>query len=204
MGEVILKNKVVMVSDEVHCELLFNGNKHIPFASISEEFAQNSIVCQAGSKTFNLAGLGASTIIIPNRRLREEFNAARSGIMPQPSVLSLVALEAAYRDGDEWLEQVLAYLQGNLDFMLAYFREHIPRIKIIKPEGTYLVWLDCRALGMDNLALREFFLDKARVGFDDGYIFGPAGIGFQRVNIACPRSILEDAVKRIEMAVNNL
>ena len=204
MGEVILKNKVVMVSDEVHCELLFNGNKHIPFASISEEFAQNSIVCQAGSKTFNLAGLGASTIIIPNRRLRDEFNAARSGIMPQPSVLSLVALEAAYRDGDEWLEQVLAYLQGNLDFMMAYFMEHIPRIKIIKPEGTYLVWLDCRALGMDNLALREFFLDKARVGFDDGYIFGPAGTGFQRVNIACPRSILEDAVKRIEMAVNNL
>jgi len=115
-----------------------------------------------------------------------------------------VALEAAYRDGDEWLEQVLAYLQGNLDFMLAYFMEHIPRIKIIKPEGTYLVWLDCRALGMDNLALREFFLDKARVGFDDGYIFGPAGTGFQRVNIACPRSILEDAVKRIEVAVNNL
>jgi cystathionine beta-lyase len=204
MGEIMLKHKTVMVSDEVHCELLFDGHKHIPFASISEEFAQNSIVCQAGSKTFNLAGLGASTIIIPNQRLRDEFNAARSGIMPQPSVLSLVALEAAYREGDEWLEQVLVYLQGNLDFMMTYFKEHIPRIKVIKPEGTYLVWLDCRALDMDNLTLRNFFLEKARVGFDDGYIFGPAGTGFQRVNIACPRSILEDALKKIEMAVNNL
>jgi cystathionine beta-lyase len=204
MGEVMLKHNIVMVSDEVHCELLFDGHKHVPFASISEEFARNSIVCQAGSKTFNLAGLGASTIIIPDRRLRDEFNAARSGIMPQPSVLSLVALEAAYRDGDEWLEQVLVYLQGNLDFMLAYFKEHIPRIKVIKPEGTYLVWLDCRSLGMENLALHEFFVDKARVGLDDGYIFGPGGTGFQRMNIACPRSILEEALKRIEVAVNNL
>jgi cystathionine beta-lyase len=204
IGKLMLEHQVVMVSDEVHCELLFDGHKHIPFASISEEFAQNSVVCQAGSKTFNLAGLGASTIIIPNRRLREDFNAARAGIMPQPSVLSMVALEAAYRDGDEWLEQVLAYLQKNLDFMVTYFEKHIPRIKVIRPEGTYLVWLDCRALGMDNQTLRDFFVNKVRVGMDDGYIFGPGGSGFQRMNIACPRSLLEEALKRIETAVNNL
>jgi cysteine-S-conjugate beta-lyase len=199
----MLEHKTVVLSDEVHCELLFKGYKHTPFASISEEFAQNSIVCQAGSKTFNLAGLGASTIIIPNQKLRDEFNAARSGIVPQPSVLSLVALEAAYRNGDDWLEQVLVYLQGNLDFMEAYFKKHIPRIKVIKPEGTYLVWLDCRELGMDNRTLHKVFVEKARVGFDDGYIFGSAGTGFQRVNIACPRSILEDALKRVGEAVNN-
>ena len=204
MGEVMLKHNIVMVSDEVHCELLFDGHKHVPFASISEEFARNSIVCQAGSKTFNLAGLGASTIIIPDRRLRDEFNAARSGIMPQPSILSLVALEAAYRDGDEWLEQVLDYIQNNLDFTLEYFKKYIPRIRVIKPQGTYLVWLDCRDLKMDKLELQKFVREKAKVGFDDGFLFGAGGGGFQRMNIACPRSILEEALTRIKNAVNSL
>jgi cystathionine beta-lyase len=201
MGNVMLKHDAVVVSDEIHCELLFKGIAHTPFASISEEFAQNCVVCQGGTKTFNLAALGASTIIIPNKRLRAAFNAARAGILPQPSVLSLVALEAGYRDGDEWLHQVLDYLQGNLDFLMKYIDERIPQIKVIKPEGTYLAWLDCRGLGLENLALREFFREKAKVGFDDGYIFGPAGAGFQRMNIACPRAILEEALGRIEAAV---
>jgi cystathionine beta-lyase len=203
-GRVIIRHDAVVVSDEVHCELLFKGHTHVPFAAISSEFEQHCVVCQAGSKTFNLAGLGASTIIIPNPRLRDAFNAARAGILPQPDVFGLVALEAAYRDGDEWLEQVLAYLQGNLEFMMAFVNERIPKLGIIEPEGTYLVWLDCRRLGMDNPSLRAFFREKAKVGFDDGYIFGPAGAGFERVNIACPRSILEEALKRIERAVNNL
>jgi cystathionine beta-lyase len=204
VGKIILEHEAVMVSDEVHCELLFKGHTHVPFATISREFEQNCVVCQAGSKTFNLAGLGASTIFIPNARLRNAFNAARAGILPQPDVFGLVALEAAYRDGDDWLGQVLAYLQANLEFMMTYVKERIPKLSIIKPEGTYLVWLDCRRLGMDNLALRAFFREQAKVGFDDGYIFGPAGAGFERVNIACPRSILAEALHRIEQAVNNL
>ena len=130
MGNVVLKHDAVVVSDEVHCELMFKGQTHVPFASISNEFAQNCVVCQGGTKTFNLAALGASTIIIPNQRLRNAFNAARAGILPQPSVLSLVALEAGYRDGDDWLQQVLEYLQRNLDFLLKYFEERIPRIKV--------------------------------------------------------------------------
>ncbi len=203
-GTVMLRHDAVVVSDEVHCELLFKGHTHVPFATISKEFEQNCVVCQAGSKTFNLAGLGASTIIIPNARLRNAFNAARAGILPQPDVFGLVALEAAYRDGDEWLQQLLAYLQGNLEFMMTYVKQHIPKLSIIETEGTYLVWLDCRRLGMDHLTLRSFFREKAKVGFDDGYIFGPAGAGFERVNIACPRSILEEALQRIELAVNNL
>jgi cystathionine beta-lyase len=204
VGKIIVSHDAIMVSDEVHCELLYRGIEHVPFATISREFEQNSVVCQAGSKTFNLAGLAASTIIIPNVKLRNAFAAARGGILPQPDVFGLVALEAAYRDGDEWLEQVLEYLQGNLDFMMAYVTDRIPRLGIIKPEGTYLVWLDCRRLRMDNLGLRSFFREKAKVGFDDGYIFGPSGAGFERVNIACARSTLEKALKRIERAVNSL
>jgi cystathionine beta-lyase len=204
VGEVILGHDAVMVSDEVHCELLYRGIKHVPFATISKEFEQNCVVCQAGSKTFNLAGLAASTIIIPNPKLRNTFTAARAGILPQPDVFGMVALEAAYREGDEWLEQVLAYLQANLDFLVRYVKEHIPRIDVIKPEGTYLVWLDCRRLSMDNLALRSFFREKAKVGLDDGFIFGPVGAGFERMNIACPRATLEEALKRIERAVEGL
>ena len=204
VGNIIVGHDAVMVSDEVHCEVLYRGIKHVPFAAISREFEQNCVVCQAGSKAFNLAGLAASTIIIPNVKLRNAFTAARSGILPQPDVFGLVALEAAFRDGDEWLEQMLDYLQRNLDFMIEYVKDHIPKLGIIKPEGTYLVWLDCRRLGMDNLALRAFFREKAKVGFDDGYIFGPAGAGFERVNIACSRSTLQEALIRIERAVNSL
>jgi cysteine-S-conjugate beta-lyase len=203
-GNIVLGHDSIMVSDEIHCELLFKGQKHVPFASISKEFEQNSIVCQGDSKTFNLAGVPASTIIIPNVKLRKAFNNARAGILPQPDVFGLVALEAGYRDGDEWLTQVLDYLQGNLDFLMAFIKERIPEISVIKPEGTYLIWLDCRNLGMNNLTLSSFFKEKAKVGFDDGYIFGPAGDGFERMNIACPRVVLEEALIRIEKAVRNL
>jgi len=204
MGEIVIKNDAVMISDEVHCELLFKGSKHIPFASISEEFEQHSVVCMAASKTFNLAGLAASTIIIPNTKLRDTFNAARAGILPRPNVFALKALEAAYREGDDWLAQLLDYLQGNLEFLTEYFTKRIPKIKVIRPEGTYLVWLDCRELGMDAMSLRAIMREKAKVGLDDGYLFGPGGAGFQRINIACPRATLEEALKRIEAAVNHL
>lgn len=204
VGEIMIANDAVMVADEIHCELLYKGQKHIPFASISKEFEQNSVVCQGGSKTFNLAGVPASTIIIPNPKLRKAFNNARAGILPGPDILGLVALEAAYREGDEWLEQVREYLEENRRFMMEYIAKNIPRIAVVKPEGTYLVWLDCRKLGLDNISLRTFFRKKARVGFDDGYIFGPAGSGFQRMNIACPRSILSEALQRIKTAVDNL
>ena len=203
-GTIVIDHGAVVISDEVHCEVLYRGQRHTPFASITEEFAQNGIVCMAASKTFNLAGLAASTIIVPNDRLRDLFTGARAGILPQPDVFGLVALEAAYREGDEWLEQMLAYLEANLEFMLDYFAKRIPRINVIRPQGTYLVWLDCRALGLSNEGLQAFFSKKAKVGLDDGYIFGPGGNGFQRINIACPRATLEEALGRIERALNSL
>jgi cystathionine beta-lyase len=158
----------------------------------------------APSKTFNLAGLEASSIIIPNKQLRDEFVAARAGALPGPNLFGLTAMEAAYRLGDEWLEQLLECLQGNLDFTIEYFEKKIPEIKAIRPQGTYLVWLDCRGLGKDDAGLRSFMREKAGVGLDDGFLFGAAGSGFQRMNIACPRAILKEALGKIETAVNNL
>ena len=204
MGEIVIRHGAVVISDEIHCEILFKGYRHVPFASISEEFELNSIICMSPSKTFSLAGLEISTIIIPNKKLRDDFNNIRTGILPGPNLFGYTALEAAYRSGDEWLEQVLDYLQGNLDYMTAYLADRIPWIKIIEPQGTYLIWLDCRELGMDNHTLRSFMREKAKVGLDDGFVFGESGNGFQRMNIACPRSILEEALSRIEKAVNSL
>ena len=204
MGEIVINNGAVVISDEIHCEILFKGHKHTPFASISKKFEQNCIVCMSPSKTFNLAGLEVSSIIIPNKKIRENFVNTRSGIVPNPNLFGYIAMEAAYKYGDEWLEQVLDYLQENLNYLKNYFLKNIPRIKVIDPEGTYLIWLDCHDLHMDNNVLRSFMRENAKVGLEDGFIFGESGSGFMRMNIACPRYILSEALKRIENAVNRL
>ncbi len=202
LGEIVIGHGATVISDEIHCELLFKGYKHTPFGAISKDFERHSIVCMAPSKTFNLAGLSASSIIIPDKKLRDAFNEANP--VHGLNLFGLAAMEAAYRYGDEWLEQLLDYLQGNLDFALAYFKERIPAIKAIKPQGTYLLWLDCRALKLDDKALSDFMKTRAKVGLDDGFMFGQGGSGFERMNIACPRSILQEALERIEKAVRGL
>jgi Bifunctional PLP-dependent enzyme with beta-cystathionase and maltose regulon repressor activities len=204
MGEIVIRNGGIVISDEIHCEILYKGYRHTPFAAISDEFAQNSVVCMAPSKTFNLAGLHASCIIIPNQKLRESFSDSMAAVVPGPNVFGLVAMEAAFRQGDDWLAQMLDYLNGNLKITMEFFAKRIPQIKVIKPQGTYLLWLDCRKLGLDNQALSTFMRAKARVGFDDGFLFGESGSGFERMNIACPRMILLEALSRIEQAVNSL
>jgi len=202
LGKIVIGNGRIVISDEIHCELMLKGYKHTPFASISKEFEQNSIVCMAPSKTFNLAGLSASSIIIPNKKLRDAFREAGAG--HGLNVFGITALEAAYRYGDEWLEQLLDYLQGNLDFLNKYFKEKIPRIKPVPLQGTYLLWLDCRGLGLDDKALSDFMKKQAKLGFDDGTMFGEGGSGFERMNIACPRPMLKEALERLEKAVKNL
>jgi cysteine-S-conjugate beta-lyase len=204
MGEIVIGHGGMVISDEIHCELLFKGFKHICFAAISREFEQNCMVCMAPSKTFNLAGLQCSSVIIPNDKLRQRFANARAGIQLRPNIFGITAMEAAYRYGDEWLDQVHDYLQANLEYLMDYFVKNIKKVGVIKPEGTYLVWLDCRALGMDNMTLREFMREKAKVGVDDGFLFGPGGEGFARINIACPRTILEEGLQRIAAAVKTL
>jgi len=204
-GEICIKNNVLVVSDEIHGDLVYKGQGFTPFAKISRDFAQHSITCTAPSKTFNLAGLLTSCIVIPNDDLRARFEKTlqRNGLVLASS-FGLVALQAAYDHGEAWLEQVLIYLQANLEYLKTYMTEHIPLIRVIEPEGTYLVWLDCRGLGLDKLALKRLMTEQAGVYLDEGFIFGPEGEGFERINIACPRSVLVEGLDRIKKAIGQL
>lgn len=204
-GEICLKNDLLVVSDEIHADLVYEGHVFIPFASASPEFAQQAVICTSPSKTLNLAGLQTSAVIIPNPELRSRFRATlQANGLFGISAFGLVALEAAYNNGEAWLMQVLAYLEDNLRYLEDFMGRQIPQIRVVRPEGTYLVWLDCRGLGLDRQALKRLMLEKAKVYLDDGYIFGPQGEGFERLNIACPRSILAEALERIRRAVEQL
>ena len=205
LGEICLKHNLTIVSDEIHSDLVYEGHKHTPLASLSDELAENTITCISASKTFNLAGLTTSQIIIPNSRLRNDFNNFWKGMhIERGNILGLVANEAAYRYGSEWLNELLAYLQGNIDFMTNYISEKIPKVKVFRPEGTYLAWLDFREFGMNDKELSNFLTNEAKVALNNGAQFGEEGEGFVRLNFGCPRSILEEGLKRIERAVNNL
>jgi cystathionine beta-lyase len=205
LSEFCIKKDILLVSDEIHSDLIFTGATHVPTASLSEEIAQRTITCIAPSKTFNLAGLKTSVIIIPNPKIREKYNTLLQNLaLGGDNTFGLAALEAAYRQGDEWLDALLDYLEAGIDFAVDYFQTKIPRIKAFRPEGTYLLWLDCRGLGLDGKALDAFMREKAKIWLDDGPMFGPGGEGFQRMNVACPRSTLVQALEQIEKAVKRL
>ena len=203
LGNIAISHGATVISDEIHGELVYKSHQHIPFATLSEEFEQNSIVCMAPSKTFSLAGLHASSIIIPNEKLRKSVQEASSGYS-SPNLFGYTAMEAAYRYGDEWLEQVLNYLEDNRGFAFEYLSKNVERITPIELQGTYLLWLDCRKLGLDDMTLRDFIRNRAGLDLNDGFLFGKGGSGFQRMNIACPRSVLESALKRLKEAVDSL
>ncbi|WMJ79161.1 MalY/PatB family protein [Clostridium sp. MB40-C1] len=204
LGEICIKNNIKIISDEIHSDLVYKGHKHVPLASISEEFAQNTITCFAPSKTFNIAGLQSALLSVPNKEDHEKISKAIATLdIRRDNCFGAVATEVAYTSGEEWLEQVLEYLEGNLDFLVEYIEERIPKVKVNKIEGTYLVWLDCRELGMNKEQLSEFMIKEAKVALDDGYWFGGEGEGFIRINIACPRSTLQEGLRRIENAVRN-
>jgi cystathionine beta-lyase len=207
LGEVCKEHNVLLVSDEVHCDLLFQGHKHVSFGRVSQElggkFDGNMIVCTAASKTFNLAGLQTSNIIIPDKAIREKYVATLDRFHSlATNTFGIIATENAYRYGDEWLEQLLAYLKANQDFVADFLEKRIKKMKLIKPEGTYLLWIDCKELGMSCEEMESFFAHKAKVGLNQGYIFGEEGKGFVRLNIAYPRSVLKECLERIEKAVN--
>jgi len=194
--------QVLLVSDEIHSDLILPGNNHIPIATVSEYIKQNSITCIAPSKTFNIPGLTTSAVIIPNPKLRIAFlkTINRIGIA-MSNIFGIVATEAAYTHGEPWLEDLLKYLDGNIDYLIKYIKTNIPEIKVTKPQGTYLVWLDCRALNMDGKTLHRFMIEQGKIGLNNGLDFGPGGEGFLRINIACPRATLEEGLKRINKAV---
>ena len=207
LGEICIKNEIVIVSDEIHCDLIFPGYKHTNIATINEEFAQNSITCTSVSKTFNLAGLKISNIVIPNPKLRQTFKNTQANLgVGGPNLFAVAAMETAYKHEfcENWLDALLQYLKGNLEFLKAFVKEKLPQIKVIEPEGTYLIWLDFRELGLKPKELEKFMRGKAKVALDEGYIFGQGGEGFERINIACPKSILEEALNRIAEAIINM
>jgi cystathionine beta-lyase len=204
-GEICLENDVLVISDEIHSDLIMPGQTFTPFASISQEFANHSITCIAPSKSFNLAGLKTSAAIIADEALRQTFNNALMGVgLFGTNVLGLVAMEAAYSHGDGWLDAVIKYIQANYEYMESYLAECIPQIKPLPMEGTYLAWWDCRDLGLSAKDLKALFREKANIFIEEGEIFGPEGEGFQRINIACHRPILVEALERIRTAVHTL
>jgi cystathionine beta-lyase len=200
MAEICLKRNVVICSDEIHCDLIFSGQRHIPIASLHPDIARNSITLIAPTKTFNIAGLQCSIIIIPDPALRHKYQQARQGLVSWVNLIGLLAGEVAYREGQEWLEQLLAYLETNRDFLYDTVQRELPGVTMAKPEGTYLAWLDCREAGIQGSPY-EFFLQQARVALGDGSTFGPGGEGFVRLTFGCPRSMLVESLERMKQAL---
>ena len=201
LGDICYKHHVVVVSDEIHGDFAFE-RRHSVFAGLKKEYEEITVTCTAPSKTFNLAGLQLSNIFISNPELRKAFcrQMELSGY-GEVNVMGLVACEAAYRDGDEWYAAMLRYVKANLEFIKGYVEKNIPGASMAEHEGTYLAWLDFRKLGLSAEKLEEMIVHKARLWLDDGRMFGKSGEGFQRVNAACPRKILEEALHRIKCAV---
>ncbi|KIQ82138.1 cystathionine beta-lyase [Bacillus sp. L_1B0_8] len=198
LGALCAKHNIIVISDEIHCDLIYKGNKHVPFSSISEKMKSTSITCISTSKTFNLAGLKTCNLIIQNPHIKEVYEKKLKMLsLHSASFFGITAVEAAYTHGEEWLNQLLIYLEGNLNFLLDYFKQHINEVKVIKPEGTYLVWLDFRGLRMNKENIEKWMYQKAKLALNEGSMFGENGKGFLRMNIACPRATLEEGLSRI-------
>ncbi|UTR13295.1 PatB family C-S lyase [Salipaludibacillus sp. LMS25] len=204
MAELCLAHDVVIVSDEIHSDLILTGHKHIPIASLSKEIAENTITLAAPSKTFNLAGLQASVIICANSDLQKKLNtiARRQGSFTL-NTFGIVAMEAAYRDGEQWLTELLTYLEGNIEVARSYIAEELPELTVVEPEGTYLLWIDCSKLGLSDSKLNHLFISKGKVGFNPGISFGKGGEGFVRMNVACPRSTIMEGLTRMKKAIHS-
>jgi cystathionine beta-lyase len=205
LSSICLKNNIMVISDEIHSDLVFEGRRHIPFTAISEEAASNSVVFMAPSKTFNVAGLSSSVVIIPDKtNLARYERALNVGHLGMGNIFGTVALEAAYTHGDEWLSQMLDYIWNNYLFLEKFMREKLPKVKIMKPESTYLTWLNFSEYGINDSELFKFTVNEAKVGLNNGAKFGTGGNGWLRINIGCPRGILEEGLTRLEKAFGNL
>ena len=201
MARICHEEGVLVFSDEIHADLTLPPHKHRPFASISEEARMNCVTFMSPSKAFNMPGLTASHALVFNPKLRRKFHRyLESCELDLGHVFAFLAIEAAYSHGTEWLDQCLAYIQGNIDYVDAFLKSHAPKIKAIRPEASFLVWLDCREMGLSQEALVDFFVDKAHLALNDGTSFGKEGEGFMRLNVASPRSVLEQAMKQLAEA----
>ncbi len=202
MAEICLRHNVMICSDEIHCDLIFSGQRHYPLATLSPEIAQNTITLMAPSKTYNIAGLDCSFAVIQNPDLRKRFQAAGKGLTGHVNLMGLVAALAAYQGGQEWLDQALRYMEANRDYLCQAVNQELPGVRMASPEGTYLAWLDCREAGIEG-SPHKFFLEQARVALNEGASFGKGGEDFVRLNFGCPRSMLEEALTRMKNALLN-
>ncbi len=204
MADICLKYNVLIVSDEIHCDLVNEGYKHTVLASQSPEIADLTVTMMAPSKTFNLAGLATASVIISNPDLRRKYTEVLEDLhIGNGNIFGNAASEAAYLHGDEWLGQLLEYIQDNIDYLEEFIELNLPLVRMIKPEATYMVWLDFRLAGMNDEELKKFLIEKAGLGLNEGTMFGPGGSGFMRMNLACPRKTLEYALDRLKSAFSD-
>ena len=196
------KRGIIVISDEIHCDMALFGNKHIPFAAVSAEAAACSITFGAPSKTFNIAGIVSSYAIVPDPVLRKRFfDWVDANEFGAAHIFAPIATIAAYRKGEDWRLQMLKYIEGNIEFVIAYCKVNIPQIKPLRPQASFLIWLDCRALGLDHDQLIDLFINKAGLALNDGEMFNPGGAGFMRLNVGCPRKVLETALENLKAAL---
>lgn len=205
LADFCYEHRLLVVSDEIHCDMALFGHEHVPFASVSEKAANISITFQAPSKTFNIAGIVSSYAIVPNKEIREKYYSwLKANELDEAHIMAHVATTAAYRKGEAWRRQLIATIEDNVRFVEDYCRRHIPGIRPQRPEASFLVWLDCRGLGLDHAALLDLFIDKAHLALNDGEMFGPGGRGFMRMNIGSPRAYIEQGLRQLAQAVAGL
>jgi cystathionine beta-lyase len=205
IAEICARHDVFVIADEIHGDFVFPPHQYTPFLNISEEVAQNGVACISPAKTFNIAGMVDAMVIIPNERYREKFHEfAHRYQINKVNVFATAATEVAYRDGAEWLDGLLNYVQGNIDFIRKHLQNYKTRISMIEPEGTFLVWLDFRDLGLDAKALARFLAQDARIALAPGYWFGREGAGFARMTIGCPQKTVMRALDNLTTAVKAL
>ncbi len=205
LAEICLKNNILILSDEIHCDLILPGFHHVPVTRLSHEISEITVTCIAPSKTFNLAGLSTSSAIISNPVLRKYFNSKIEHLhIGNGNIFGTIASTAAYSYGYEWLDNLMDYLNQNADYVIDYCRANIPEIVPVRPEATYMIWLDCRKLGMTGEKLQDFFVNKAKVGMNEGSTFGPGGEGFMRMNLGTTHQWVRKALEQIEKAVASL
>ncbi|MDN4069037.1 MalY/PatB family protein [Paenibacillus vini] len=203
LGDLCVKYDVKVIADEIHCDLVFPGHQHFPFASLSEQFAERTITCLAPSKTFNMPGLSTSFTVISNPRLKRRFDERIHALsIGSVNFFGPPATIAAYNDSEPWLDALLTYVAANQEFAISYLSNHLPALVPVRSEGTYLLWLDCRALGLDSKELKQLMYKEAKIAFNEGSIYGREGEGFLRINLACPRDLLAEALDRFTSAVN--
>lgn len=205
LADIAIKHNIVVISDEIHCDMPLYGNRHIPFASVSDNAARCSITFGAPSKTFNIAGIVSSYCIVPNEELRSRFYAwLEANEFDMATIFAMTATEAAFTQGEEWRQQMLSYIESNIDFVDEYLRENIPEVKITKPQASYLVWMDFSALGLKHEALVDMLINNAHLAMNDGAMFGVQGEQHMRLNVGTTRAVLKQALEQLKEAIDEI